>query len=90
MRLTVVLAVPTHSQPTSFNGRETKANSLAQSGSIDMGDAVLVTDATVRKVQALAGNVAIGVRGVVRGEPFGRKENQDLQKKKRTGRKRIL
>ena len=42
---------------------------LAQGGRVDVRDAILLADAAVGKVEALAGDVSVGVRSVVGGEP---------------------
>lgn len=69
--LTVVFGVPSDTQPTCLDGGEAKANGLAQGGSIDVGDIVVVTDSAVRIVETLTRDVAVWVRGVICREPEG-------------------
>ena len=66
---TMVFAVPSHSQSTSFDSGKAQPNGFPQSRSVDVRNPVLVADAAVGEIEALAGHIAIGVRCIVRGEP---------------------
>ena len=65
----MVFTVPPDPKAPGFDCRETKPDGLAQRGSVYVRDTILVADTAVRKVQALAGHVAVGVGSVVGGEP---------------------
>lgn len=66
---TMIFAIPSNAQASSFDRRETKPDGLAQSGGIDMRNAVLVADPTIRKIESLPRNVPVRVWCIVGGEP---------------------
>ena len=65
----MVFTVPPNAQAPGFDSRETKSNGLAQSGGIDVGYSILVTNSSVREIEPLPRDIAIGVGGVNRSEP---------------------
>lgn len=70
IKLTVILAVASYTQAASLDRGKAEANGLAQRRSVDVGDTVLVAYATVRKVEALARHVTVGIRRVVGVKPM--------------------
>jgi hypothetical protein len=71
----MIFAVPSHTQTPRLDGGETETDGLAQGCGIDMGDAILVADTAIRKIEPLAGNIAIGVGSIVGREPEERVSN---------------
>lgn len=69
-RLTVVFRVSANAQTAGLDIREAKADGLAKGGCIHVWDPIMIAYAAVRIVQALAGNIALAVRGVIRVEPI--------------------
>lgn len=67
--LTMIFAIPSDAETPCFDCGKTQANSLAQSGRVDVRNPVLVTDSTVREIKALTRHIAIGIRSIVRSEP---------------------
>lgn len=65
----MVFAIPTDTKTSGFNGGEAEAYSLAEGGGVDMGDAILITNAAIGIVQPLSWDVPILVRRVVGVEP---------------------
>lgn len=73
---TVIFAVPSDTQTSRLDSRKTQSDGLSQRGGVDMRNVVLLADAAVGHVEALARDVAIGEGRIVRSEP-GRKRDQD-------------
>lgn len=69
-RLTVVFRVSTNAQTAGLDIREAKADGLAKGGGIHVWDPIMIADAAVRIIEALAGNIALAVGGVVGVEPI--------------------
>jgi hypothetical protein len=69
VELTVVFTVPPDAQAPGLDSWETKSNGLAQSSGIDVGYSILVANPSVREIESLPRDIAIGVRGVVRRKP---------------------
>ena len=67
--LTVVFTVTPYAQAPGLDSRKTKSNGFAQSGGIDVGYSILVANPSVREIQPLPWDIAIGVGGVVRRKP---------------------
>ena len=67
--LTVVFTVPPNAQAPGLDSWKTKSNGFSQSGGIDVGYSILVANPSVREIESLPWNIAIGVRGVIRSEP---------------------
>ncbi len=70
---TVILAVSPDPKTSCFDSRETQSDGLPQSGGVYVRDSILVAHTTIGEVQALAGDVAVGVGRIVGGEPARRK-----------------
>lgn len=68
----MIFAVPSDAQPARLDSWETKTNSLAQGGSINVGDTILVAHPTIREIEALTWYISIGIWGIISGKP-GRK-----------------
>ena len=73
---TMVLAVPSYAQPSRFDSGEAKSDGLAQRRSVDVRDPILVAYTPVREVEALPGDVPVGVRGVIGRQPVGATKTQ--------------
>jgi len=69
-RLTVVFRVSANAQTAGLDIREAKTDGLAKGGSIHVWDPIMIAYAAVRIIEALTGNIALAVRGIVRVEPF--------------------
>lgn len=69
VELTVIFTVPSDAQAPSLDSWKTKSNGLSQSGGIDVGYSILVANPSVREIEPLPRDVAIGVGSVVRCEP---------------------
>ena len=67
--LTVIFAVPPDPKTPGFDCRETESDGLAQRGGVNVWDAILVTNAPIRKVQALPWHIPVGVGSVIGREP---------------------
>jgi len=65
----VVFAVPSDAQAPCFYRGEAEPDCFAKCGGIDVRNPVLITNPTIRKVQALSGYIAVGVWSVVGSEP---------------------
>jgi hypothetical protein len=65
----MIFAVPSDAQAPCFYRGEAEPDCLAECGGIDVGNPVLITNPTIRKVQALSGYIAVGVWCVVGREP---------------------
>jgi len=92
VKLTVIFTVPSDAQAPGLDSRKTKSNGFAQSGGIDVGYTILVANPSVREIEPLPWDIAIGVGGVVRSKPVkrttkkGQCQHEALHKKKREGR----
>jgi len=69
VKLTVIFTVPSDAQAPGLDSRKTKSNGFAQSGGIDVGYPILVANPSVREIESLSRDIAIGVGGVVRRKP---------------------
>ena len=67
----MVFGVSPYAQTARLDGGKAVPDGLAQGGRVDVRDAILLADAAVGKVEALAGDVSVGVGRVVAGEPGG-------------------
>lgn len=67
----MIFTVPSDTKTPCFDSWKTETNCLAQGGGVDMRNPVLVADPPIGKVEALPGDIAVRVRGVVCGEPSG-------------------
>ena len=85
--LTVIFAVPPDPKTPGFDCRETEPDGLSQGGGVYVRNTVLVADTTIRKVESLAGDVAVGVRSVVGGEPRLRGDRASVSETSRPGQK---
>lgn len=65
----MVFAIPPHAQAPCFDRGKAEPDGLAQGGSVDVRDSVLITNPSVREIQSLAGNISIRVRGIVCRQP---------------------
>ena len=65
----MILAISANAQTTCLDVWETKADRFAEGRGVDVRDAILVTHSTIRKVEALAGDIAIRIWGIVSGQP---------------------
>jgi len=63
--LTVIFTVPPNAQASGLDSGKTKSNGFAQSGGIDVGYSILVANSSVREIEPLPWDIAIGVGGVV-------------------------
>lgn len=61
----MIFAVASDPQTSCFDRGKTESNGFAQSSGVDVRDPILIADSAVRKVEPLAGNVAIGIWCVV-------------------------
>ena len=61
----MIFAVPSDSQAPGLDSGKTESNGFAQRRGIDVRDPIIIADSAVREVKSLAGNIAIGIRGVV-------------------------
>ena len=66
---TVVFAVSSDAEAPGFDSRKTESDGLAQRGGVNVWDAILVTNAPIRKVQALPWHIPVGVGSVIGREP---------------------
>ena len=76
----MIFTVSPDPQTPSFDSRKAESDSFPKRGGVDMRDPVLVTDAAVREIQSLAGDVPIGVRCVVGSEPERAQKRDKAQK----------
>lgn len=65
----MILAISANAQTTCLDVWETKADRFAEGRGVDVRDAILVTHSTIRKVEALAGDIAIRIWGIVSSQP---------------------
>jgi hypothetical protein len=65
----MVFAIPSHTQAPCFDRGKAEPDGLAQGGSVDVWNSVLITNSSVREIQSLAGNIAIRIRGIVCCQP---------------------
>ena len=73
----MILAVPTNTQSPSFDCGETQPDGFPESGRVDVRDTVLIANSSVGEVQALSGNVPIGIWSIVGGQPvIGGREDE--------------
>jgi len=72
----MIFAVPSHTQSASLDSWEAESNSLAQGGSINVWDPILVTNTAVREVEPLTRNIAIRVGGIVCSQPVSGTRNK--------------
>ena len=79
----MVFTVPPNAQAPGLDCRKTKSNGFAQSGGIDVGYSILVANPSVREIEPLSWDVAIGVRGVVRSKPTNTSTAKQRKKKGR-------
>jgi hypothetical protein len=69
VELTVIFTVSPDAQAPGLDSWKTKSNGFAQSGGIDVRYSVLVANPSVREIEPLPRDIAIGVRGIVRRKP---------------------
>lgn len=74
----MIFTIPSDTQASSFNSRETKANGLAQRSSINMRNAVLVADPAVGKVKALSWDIAIRIWSIICSQPMNAKKRGQI------------
>jgi hypothetical protein len=79
----VVFAVPSDPQTPRFNGWEAEANGLSKCGGVYVRNSILITDSSIREVEALPGNIPIRVRGIVCREPKTGGSEMNMQRKQR-------
>jgi hypothetical protein len=65
----MVFRVSANAQTAGLDIREAKADGLAKGSRIHVWDPIMIAYAAVRIIEALTGNIAFAVRGVVRIEP---------------------
>jgi len=75
----MIFAVPSHAKSSRLDSRETETDGLAQGRGVDMGDAILIADTTIRKIEPLAGDIAIGVGRIVGREPDGSENDKEIK-----------
>lgn len=65
----MIFTVPPNAQASGLDSGKTKSNGFAQSGGIDVGYSILVANSSVREIEPLPWDIAIGVGGIVRSKP---------------------
>jgi hypothetical protein len=65
----VILAIASNTQSSRFNGGEAETNRLSERSGINVRNPVLITNATVRKIETLSRNISIGVGCIIGVEP---------------------
>ena len=65
----MIFAVASHTQSSRFDRGKTEPDGLAQGGSVDVRDPILIANSSVREIQSLTGNITIRVRSVVGRQP---------------------
>ena len=68
----MIFAVPSDAQPASLDSWETEANGLAQGGSINVGNTILVAHPAIREIEALTWYISIGIWSIISGKPGGK------------------
>ena len=68
-RLTMILAVSSDAETACFDSGKTQTDGFTESRGVDVRNSVLVTDPTVGKVEPLARDVAVWIRGIVGSKP---------------------
>ena len=63
--LTMIFTIPPNAQAPGLDSWKTKSNSFTQRGGIDVGYSILVANPSVREIEPLPWDIAIGVWGVV-------------------------
>lgn len=69
----MILAISTYSQATCLDVWEAEPDGLTEGCGIDMRNAVLVADTTIRKIETLTRYIAIGIGCIVGSQPFSTK-----------------
>lgn len=70
---TVIFAIPSHTQAPRFDRGKAEPDGLAQGGSVDVRDSILIANPSVRKIQSLTRDIAIRVGCVVGRQPVTKK-----------------
>ena len=65
----MIFAVPSYAQAPRFDRGKTEPDGLAQGGSVDVRDSILITNSPVREIQSLTGDISIRIRGIVGRQP---------------------
>jgi hypothetical protein len=79
---TMIFAIASHTQAPRFDRGKAEPDGLAQGGSVDVRDPILIANSSVREIQSLAGNIAIRVGSIVGRQPV---TNSDLIRTMRVG-----
>ena len=83
VELTVIFTVPPNAQASGLDSGKTKSNGFAQSGGIDVGYSILVANPSVREIEPLPWDIAIGVGGIVRSKPVNGETKKKVISKRR-------
>jgi hypothetical protein len=62
---TMIFAVPSYAQAPCFDRGKAEPDGLAQRGSVDVRDTILITNSPVREIQPLTGDISIRIRGII-------------------------
>jgi len=63
----MIFAISANAETTCLDVWEAKADRFSEGRGVDVRDAILVADTTIREIEALAGDIAIGIWGIVGG-----------------------
>jgi hypothetical protein len=66
---TMIFAIASHTQAPRFDRGKAEPDGLAQGGSVDVRDPILIANPSVREIQSLTRNVAIRVGCIIGGQP---------------------
>jgi hypothetical protein len=66
----MIFAIPPNAQAPSFDCGKTQPDGLSQSCSVNMGNPVLVTDPSIRKIEPLPRDIPVRIGCIVSGEPM--------------------
>lgn len=71
----MIFAIASHTQAPRFDRGKAEPDGLAQCGSVDVRDAILIANPSVRKIQSLTRDIAIRVGCVVGRQPVTKKKD---------------
>ena len=66
---TVIFAIASHTQAPRFDRGKAEPDGLAQGGSVDVRDSILIANPSVREIQSLTRDIAIRVGCVIGRQP---------------------
>lgn len=65
----MIFAIPSYTQAPCFDRGKAEPDGLAQCGSVDVRDPILITNSPVREIQSLTGDIPIRIGGIVGRQP---------------------